>query len=416
MTYPIRKITLLFLIVGFSPSMGVDQNSYIGKWQGNLSAGNQTISFTLNLNNEKSTFDIPQIGLFAYPISNLNFEENKFVFRIQGREEIVVEGTVNGSELTAKAAGTNMNIQLKKISETPDEFYEENVTYKSGDINLAGTLIKPNKNGTYPAVVFIHGSGKMTRETMRNRAYQLVNEGCAALIFDRRGRGESGGEDMRILPMQTMAEDALAGVKFLKSRDDILKDKISLYGLSQGAWVASLAASMSADVSFLITVSASGVNPDKQDIYLINNIVQKQISKSLSNLNIPADVKENVASQQTMSKEDAYKLVDNKDEELVPGFFSFEPAPVWEKIKVPVLALWGEQDKIVPPDESKQIIKEALRKANNQNAKLVMIPNANHTLEIVGKQNKFANKWDLIAPSANEALTDWIRKNITAAK
>ncbi len=42
------------------------------------------------------------------------------------------------------------------------------------------------------AVVFIHGSGKQTRNM--GWAERFAQEGIAALVYDKRGAGKSGGE------------------------------------------------------------------------------------------------------------------------------------------------------------------------------------------------------------------------------
>jgi len=38
--------------------------------------------------------------------------------------------------------------------------------------------------------------------------------------------------------LATLAKDAAAGAEFLSTRNDIDKNKIGLYGISQGGWVA----------------------------------------------------------------------------------------------------------------------------------------------------------------------------------
>ena len=105
----------------------------------------------------------------------------------------------------------------------------------------------------------------------------FVENGSAALIFDRRGKGKSGGDTSRILPIAVMTGDVINAVKFLKERNDIDNSKIGLYGLSQGGWVAPNTASLCSDVDFLITISAPAITPDEQNSYVVDNIIKKQI-------------------------------------------------------------------------------------------------------------------------------------------
>ena len=136
----------------------------------------------------------------------------------------------------------------------------EEVIFRSGDVTLAGTLTLPPGDGPHPAVIFIHGSGPDSRENYRFYADLFARHGIATLIYDKRGVGASTG-DWRRVHLRDLAEDALAGVRTLKSRRDIDPHKIGLWGGSNGGWVAPLAASLSHDVAFIITVAGAMTTP-----------------------------------------------------------------------------------------------------------------------------------------------------------
>jgi poly(3-hydroxybutyrate) depolymerase len=72
----------------------------------------------------------------------------------------------------------------------------EEVTFDSGDVTLAGTLIKPAETGVFPAYVMLHGAGPETRGSPANRAHAKtrVRSGFAVLIYDKRGAGARGGD------------------------------------------------------------------------------------------------------------------------------------------------------------------------------------------------------------------------------
>ena len=64
------------------------------------------------------------------------------------------------------------------------------------------------------------------------------------------------------MPLQTQAADALAATKQLQ---DVVGGPVGLWGYSQGAWGATLAAATDPDpVAFLICVSGCGVSPAHQ--------------------------------------------------------------------------------------------------------------------------------------------------------
>jgi alpha-beta hydrolase superfamily lysophospholipase len=82
----------------------------------------------------------------------------------------------------------------------------------------------------------------------------FARAGFACLAWDKPGVGKSTG-DYNTQTLRDRAEEALAAVRFLRSRNEIRADRIGLWGHSQGGMVAPLAASLSDEVAFLIEVS-----------------------------------------------------------------------------------------------------------------------------------------------------------------
>src|SRR5215472_16112206 len=89
------------------------------------------------------------------------------------------------------------------------------VTFRSGDVTLAGTLFAPDVDGRHPGVVLFHGSGPQSRDSFTGRWF--AEHGVAALAYDKRGVGESSG-DFRAVPFTDLVDDGLAGLTFLKAR------------------------------------------------------------------------------------------------------------------------------------------------------------------------------------------------------
>ncbi len=136
---------------------------------------------------------------------------------------------------------------------------KENVIFKNGDITLSGTLYLPEGDGPFPAVVFVHGSGIETRVNSSYSAKWLTSIGYAALIYDKRGTGESGGNEKEVnsFSLENLSNDVIAAVNFLATQEKIDKSKIGIHATSQGGWVAPLAASKTDLISFMIIKSAS---------------------------------------------------------------------------------------------------------------------------------------------------------------
>ena len=129
----------------------------------------------------------------------------------------------------------------------------EEIVFVSGDIRLAGTLIKPAGAGVFSAVVILHGSGPETRGDPWNRvtAKALARGGFAVLIYDKRGTGASGGNFDAAL-YRDFVVDAIAAVRYLASREDIDSDRIGLFGISESGWLTPEIAAVSHGVAFIV--------------------------------------------------------------------------------------------------------------------------------------------------------------------
>jgi hypothetical protein len=143
-----------------------------------------------------------------------------------------------------REAGTEREApRVPLYDEQPSEFRSEGVT-------LAGTLLLPRTPGRRPAVVLVHGSREGDRYGALMHAAFLLRHGVALLAYDKRGVGGSGG-DWRTASIPQLAGDAEQAVQWLKSRAEIDPGQIGVLGLSEGGWVAPLAATRSGDVAFV---------------------------------------------------------------------------------------------------------------------------------------------------------------------
>ena len=141
----------------------------------------------------------------------------------------------------------------------------EQVTFGSEGISLRGSLYLPRGEGPFPAVVLVHGSGEQPRDEYRYYARLYAKHGVAALAYDKRGAGESGG-DFTSATYADFAADAAAAVRMLRDRPDIRTDAVGLWGLSEGEWVAPLAARLT-QPAFVVLVSPSAMTPAEQVRY-----------------------------------------------------------------------------------------------------------------------------------------------------
>jgi pimeloyl-ACP methyl ester carboxylesterase len=93
---------------------------------------------------------------------------------------------------------------------------------------------------------------------------------------------------------------------------------------------------------------------------------------------------------------------------------NYDPAPISERIKVPVLILFGAADQLTPPgaiDEITARIEAALKKGGNKDVIVKIFPNADHDLSVK------LDSGQLVAPTDyHSILTGWILKRVPVKK
>ena len=304
---------------------------------------------------------------------------------------------------------------------------EEEIRFRSGNVELAGTLFTPNSVGPHPAIVLVHGSGPVTRDFMGPIAYHFVRNGIAVLAYDKRGIGKSEGNWMEV-SFEQMAKDAIAGVEFLKTRKEIDPKKIGLWGISQGGWIVPLAASLSKDVAFVILVSAAAVTPEEQQIQAteaqlrIQKMPEEKITETVQATKAQFDLLRSEETQAELEVE-IKKLREQGNVELLAnpglqnplfllfyrGILDYDPIPVLEKTKCPTLIIYGDLDATVPRNDNQAKMEAALKKAGNTNYKVLVFPRGNHALleSQTGSDSEFPFLSRFV-PDFFNSMSNWI--------
>ncbi len=240
---------------------------------------------------------------------------------------------------------------------------EEAIRFESGGVTLHGAILIPKEPspGRKPAIALVHGAGPHTREDQRDEAEAFAREGVVTLIYDKRKRGYSQIERSYDL----LAADAFAAAQVLRDHPEVDPNAVGLWGLSEGAWVAPIAASRPEGrevVSFVVLVAASGVPPARQHSWnLENNLRHQGVSGSM------------------------VEAISRKGTRLLVGASLFaeanhDPVAPLENLRQPVLALYGALDRIQPPAESATIVREALERGGNTRYAIRFFPDAEHGL------------------------------------
>jgi uncharacterized protein len=146
----------------------------------------------------------------------------------------------------------------------------EEVEFVSHGAKLSGSLVLPRNGQIRAAVVFIHGSGKQTRNM--TWAGRFSGEGIAALVYDKRGVGKSGGEyegeqSVSEKNISLLADDSVSALGVLASHPSLEGVPLGLTGISQAGWIAPLAAERSRLAKFLVLWSGPVCKVSEEDIF-----------------------------------------------------------------------------------------------------------------------------------------------------
>lgn len=264
---------------------------------------------------------------------------------------------------------------------------EEEVSFQSGNVTLRGTLFIPERSNPGAAIVLVHGAGVGMRDENRSVAESFVREGILTLIYDKRTDGYAadgiGGRSYSLL-----ADDVIAAVEMLQLRADVDPTQVGVWGLSEGGWVAPLAAARSDAIAFVITVAGGGIGPLEQTAWAVENMLRRRGVTSEGSLRALT--------------ERAYRFLGSAD--LFPEA-SYDPAPALEQLRQPVLALWGASDQTMPPAASARIMQEALERGGNLNYTLRLIPDASHDVYAVADGQALVG---VFAPDYMQTMIAWV--------
>ncbi len=323
--------------------------------------------------------------------------------------------------------GGNINLELtdRNLTASKVMLNERRINFKNQRIDLAGTLILPEGIGPFPCIVFTHGSGEETREGNRGLASLFAANGIAALIYDKRGTGKSGGKDWKD-SFYNYAQDAIAGAEYLRSQPDINSKKIGIYGHSQGGWIAPLAVSKSDLFSFAILSAANAVSPIEQHLsagdeeYRIMGMDETTIQEvrafrllkyqvGISQKGLEEYKKKWLpeAERKPWFKTTGGALPDNAFWKA-NGFY--DPAPALKELNCPVLIIYGEFDISTNAQLNLPLMKTLI---GSKNVEYKVFERANHMLMKVAKKGYPMKQLPFITQFADgyiDLLIQWTKR------
>jgi dienelactone hydrolase len=190
----------------------------------------------------------------------------------------------------------------------------------------AATLTLPPGAGPFPAVAMVHGSGPNTREEFQSFAAYCALLGIAVLADDKRGIGQSlghyPGEGASDANLDVYARDAQAEVRYLAKLPQVDPTRVGLLGDSQAGWIIALAAAREPAVRWAVALVGPTVTVGESNLW--GELAGKSVS--------PPSASKSEMLQQVRTS----------------GPSGFDPAPQLRKLTIPVLWVYGDDDRHVP--------------------------------------------------------------------
>lgn len=458
-----RIITLLTLLICSSISTWA-QGEIVGQWNGTLEVQGIKLRLVFNVaktqNGYETTLDSPDQGAKDIPFTNTIFENSKVKFEIP--QVIEYTGELQDGKIvgTFKQSGLSIPLTLEKnisgedIIKRPQEpkepfpYHSENITFRNekANITLAGTLTLPEKTGQFPAVILISGSGPQDRnsEILGHKPFllwadYLTRNGIAVLRFDDRGFALSQG-NFSTSTTHDFATDVASAVEYLKTKKEINSKKIGLIGHSEGGIIAPIvAASHPKDINFMVLLAGSGIQGDQllllqqQLIARQSGVSEEEIKKNFEKHTKIFERMNNIQNEVQLKTELSQIISDYISEENISqgmtkeevvqrqlniyispwmlNFVRYNPAPMLEKVKCPVLAINGDKDLQVPSKENLAAIENALKKGKNKKVTLIEYPNLNHLFQEAetGLPQEYSVIEQTISPKVLEDVNNWIK-------
>lgn len=304
---------------------------------------------------------------------------------------------------------------------------DEEVQFTSGAVRLSGTLVLPAGPAPYPAIVLAHGSNAQTRDALGPWSRFFVSQGFAVLSYDKRGTGTSTG-DWKVADFDALADDVIAGVRFVSARPDIDRARVGLWGISQAGWILPIVAANAApEVAFLIVHAGSGATVREEGIhYLQAELRAAGLPPSSVTVGVRYQQLDDVVTA-TGQGWDALQHYYDRHRPAEPWLWpprapddwsrsyfrmlmSFDPTSYWQRVRCPVLLFYGELDANVPPAVSWPPIERALREGGNARATKVLLSSANHVfLEAkTGGRDEYAGL-SRFAPGYFSRMDEWLK-------
>ena len=390
------------------------------------------------------------------PVADLRLRGRRLFFSVPEDsarfEGVVLDDAISGT--WAVGGGIYKTDLEREGARAALPYREQYLAVQSRDgVELAGTLVLPEGDGPFPAVVLVSGTGPQDRdETILNLkpfavlADALARRGIAVYRYDDRGVGQSTG-DYASATLDDFAADAGAAVRTLAARPEV--GAVGVVGHSEGAFVAPEVAAETPETAFVVMLAGAAVSgaqvyaAQHERIMTVGGAAPeaaavwrgavKALVATLNASGAPAETLRpalvaamrgalETAPPATL---DALGLPDPKatvaaagevaDFALAPGirsFLAYDPGPWLDALDRPALAVFGGLDVQIPLGETEAAMRSAL--ADVPGSAVVVLADQNHLFQTAttGGLDEYTTAGTPMSPALTDAVAEWVLQTI----
>ncbi|NIG57654.1 S9 family peptidase [Chitinophaga sp. Cy-1792] len=442
------------------------QSDITGKWYGVLNANQERVRLMINLQQTNTGIT----GILAFPdrateakrfdsasykngILFLQIKENDIVYiaRFSPKKDSL-SGRFLWGNIDDNLVLTHRETKYEDLHPRPQEpktpypYYKEEVSFRNDydSVRLTGTFVRPaGAMGEEPVVVMIPGFGKLNRdnEVARHKMFLVMADyfakhGIASLRYDTRGVGGSGG-DADSVDIHTVARDAAAAVKYLRTRKDIDIHSLGLLGHGEGATAAQIVAADNPAIAFVVSMAGMGVSGremldqmmigqgranNEPDNIILSRVQQMKPVFDAWALDTSYEASKALATRALENVYDSlpakYKSVVNKEQfthevSVSPEMLSilrYKPLSYLKRVKCPFMAINGNNDHNVDADTNLKAMERALTENGNMMVTIRKFAGLNYRFQPCKTctEAEYAELDETIDPLVPEFITHWI--------
>lgn len=394
-----NKIVFLSVILSLMTLNGAAQN-ISGSWRGVLEVEDVQLPLVLKITPDGNcTIDSPKEMVrnipsdVKYLSADSIFVSTSIGFEYAGRLQ---DGVIHGT-FTQGGISVPMELSLMRRPQNPQPpfpYQTEQVKFTNANAGatFAGTLSVPD--GAQCVLLMVTGSGSQDRdeELFEHRPFaviadRLARQGIATLRYDDRGYGESVGGDVMNATTRDFADDAAAGIEWLRRSGRF--QQVGILGHSEGGSIAYMLGAQGL-VDFIVNLAGPTVQGDT--ILLEQNRTltgEKSIGLTIDH------IRNNPRVQQIPW----YQF-----------FINYNPKADIAKITCPVMAINGEKDVQV----MSEMCLDALRRVlpANEHHLIKSYPGLNHLFQHceTGMPDEYESIEETISEEVINDIISWIHQ------